>query len=288
MADGYTTLTSQIPVTLSAGQNVTTADFPFTPLISKQVSKPNANPGDTLYFTTTVNYLGNDLFETVRVRDPLPAGTTYVTGSANMSGTFGLFVSEDDQPAVDDLGTYSTGITMAVTPTVIAINGTVTVTMQLTTTQTITNVTPLLPDINGGNGTCTGPLESVPANVTAGTPRTFTSRCTLTSQGEFTFDGSASGALGYDFPGATSNSLLVSRTGSASVVTWPLGSSVAGTPGVVILTGSLPGIYAFEGNNTTAFWRYGTVLNNWTTKTNAPANVRRVARSRTMALLSRL
>ena len=66
------------------------------------MSKPNANPGDTLYFMMTVNYLGNDLFETVRVRDPLPAGTTYVTGSANMSGTFGLFVSEDDQPAVDD------------------------------------------------------------------------------------------------------------------------------------------------------------------------------------------
>ena len=42
----------------------------------------------------------------------------------------------------------------------------------------------------------------------------------------------------------------------------------------MILTGSLPGIYAFEGNNTTAFWRYGTVLNNWTTKTNAPANVK--------------
>ena len=45
-------------LTLSAGQNVTTADFPFMPLISKSVDLANANPGGTLNFTVNVNYHG--------------------------------------------------------------------------------------------------------------------------------------------------------------------------------------------------------------------------------------
>ena len=47
-----------------------------------------------------------------------------------------------------------------------------------------------------------------------------------------------------------SDSTLVSKTGSSQVITWNLGSNDPGTPGVVIASGTLPGIYAFQGDNT--------------------------------------
>ena len=165
--DGYVPEIELVALTLTAGQNVTTADFPFIPLISKEVSKTNANPGDTLYFTVTLNYQGSDLLDTARVIDPLPAGTTYVAASANMGGTYGAFTSAAGQPGFDDQGTFTTGTTLTASPITVIKGGTINVSMVLTSTQAIASVTPSPLTANGGTATCSAPSPAS-ANVPAG------------------------------------------------------------------------------------------------------------------------
>ena len=85
---GYAPTISQFIYTLTTNQNITTADFPFVPLINKQVSKTKVNPGDTLYYTITTNYPGSDILSGVTVTDSIPAGATYVAASANAGGVY--------------------------------------------------------------------------------------------------------------------------------------------------------------------------------------------------------
>ncbi len=271
----YLASVESIALTLAAGQDITTADFPFNQALTKQVNRTSANPGDTLFYTLTLNYKGDALFSNVKITDPLPPGTTFVTvtgSSPNAGGTYGPYTSQPRVPGIDEGDAFSTGISLTVAPTAIAVGGLVTVTMQLTTTQTITQVTPSL-TVNGGDATCSGPTPAPPQDVIAGTPRLFTFTCTPTTVGEFTFDGDAEGGLGYVFATGTSNSLLVSLSGGANVVTWNLGSNNPASVGQVVSGGSLPGIYAFRGANKPDFWRYGPLANAWAIKAPAPANI---------------
>lgn len=74
---GYAPSVSQYFVNLAVGQDFLTADFPFTPLITKSVDKAFAEAGNTLNFAVNVNYTGSALLSDVTVRDFVPNGTTY-------------------------------------------------------------------------------------------------------------------------------------------------------------------------------------------------------------------
>jgi uncharacterized repeat protein (TIGR01451 family) len=275
----YLAVVDSYAINLTAGQNVTTADFPFTQALTKAVNRTSANPGDTLYYTLTLNYKGSALFSNVKIIDVLPTGTTFVTvagSSPSGGGTYGPYTSVAGVPGIgEDEPTTgnSTGASLTVTPVTVARGGTVTVTMQLTTTTTITQVTPAL-TVNGGDATCSSPSPTAPQDVNAGTPRTFTFTCTPTTPGVFTFVGNADSAGGYSFAEGTSNSVLVSQSGNANVVTWNLGSNNPGGGGQVTSGGALPGIYAFQGG-TTSFWRYGTLANSWAAKAATANNIKK-------------
>ena len=78
---GYFAAKDELPVTLTEGETYLDADFPFVPLINKQVSLADANPGDELTYTITLNYPGSNLLENVTVTDVVPEGTTLVGSS---------------------------------------------------------------------------------------------------------------------------------------------------------------------------------------------------------------
>lgn len=77
-----------IVLTVASGDNRTDIDFPFVQLLTKSVDKATAVAGDTLNFTITPAYTRSDLLTNLRITDTVPAGTTYVTGSANAGGTY--------------------------------------------------------------------------------------------------------------------------------------------------------------------------------------------------------
>ena len=56
-----------------------------TPTITKSVDVAQADPGDTLYYTVTVDYPGDDLLTDVTVTDAVPAGTSFL--AAEQTGT---------------------------------------------------------------------------------------------------------------------------------------------------------------------------------------------------------
>jgi uncharacterized repeat protein (TIGR01451 family) len=259
---------TNIPVTLAPNQNVTTADFPLQPLLTKQVNRTSANLSDTLIYTITPNYNGNNVLDNLAIKDPLPAGTQFITASAG--GVFGPFVP---QPRVDGFdegdGSYTAGMTVTVVPTTTRVGGTVTVTMRVTVTgSTITNVVPSITPVNG-DATCSAPNPTGP--VTVSTAQLFTFTCIVLDYGEYSFLGDAGGlqgGAGYDFPSGQSNSLLASHTGSTSLVTWTLGSTREAVDGISLSTGSVPVIYATRGG-TGDFDVYYVLTNTWS---NAPAN----------------
>ena len=82
---GYFPSADEIAVSLGIGEDRTDVDFPFVQLISKEVDKAIANPGDTLYYTITVQYPGSELLSNTTVTDAVPAGTTF--SSAGQGGT---------------------------------------------------------------------------------------------------------------------------------------------------------------------------------------------------------
>ncbi len=63
-------------------------DEVIAPVITKQVDKDQVCPGETLNYTLKTGYTGSPLLHSVPVSDTVPAGTTYVPGSANAGGTY--------------------------------------------------------------------------------------------------------------------------------------------------------------------------------------------------------
>ena len=84
---GYFPSVNNIPVTLGVGDNRTNVDFPFVQLISKQVSKTSALPGDTLFYTITANYPGSQLLTDVIVTDTVPAGRLMWRPAPTLAGS---------------------------------------------------------------------------------------------------------------------------------------------------------------------------------------------------------
>ncbi|MCB0215418.1 MAG: DNRLRE domain-containing protein, partial [Chloroflexi bacterium] len=80
---GHFSSADLIPVSLGFGENRTDVDFPFVRIMDKTVDKPKADAGETLTYAITVRYPGTKLLSNVMVTDPIPAGTTYVGGSAS-------------------------------------------------------------------------------------------------------------------------------------------------------------------------------------------------------------
>jgi uncharacterized repeat protein (TIGR01451 family) len=99
---GYAASAGPYAVTLTAGQNFLTADFPFTPVISKAVDKNYAVTGNQLNYTVNVNYTGSALLENVIVSDFLPAGTTFT--SAGQGGQLLTFSPDAAEPGVIGFG----------------------------------------------------------------------------------------------------------------------------------------------------------------------------------------
>ena len=241
LPDGYVPSVLKIPVTLSAGQNVTNADFPFTPLITKAVDKASALAGDPLNFTINLNYRGSRVLTDARVVDPVPTGVTNIN-TINLGGAVGAFVPQVAADGLDDQGTWWTNMQLAASPDTLALGGgNITVSMVVASSNTaatpanITNVTPTL-EVDGGSATCGAPTpatQTLPKNGSV----SFSFTCTPTSVGEFTFTGSAIGTIttagDYEFAQGTSDSTLVSKTGSTQVITWNLGSNVEGVQGAL-------------------------------------------------------
>jgi uncharacterized repeat protein (TIGR01451 family) len=105
LPDGLLPTQSLIVVpNLPVNTNLTTVDFPFVPVIGKQVSRTFANAGDQLVYTVTASYPGPSGLTNAFISDPIPLGTTYVAGSANaggvLSGTNVLWDLGDNTPAI--------------------------------------------------------------------------------------------------------------------------------------------------------------------------------------------
>ena len=99
-------------------------------------------------------------------------------------------------------------------PSLVSNGGAIRVSMELSATQTITNVTPTLNQsgTNGVTATCGSPSPTPPTTVAANTPIVFTWTCTANANGnigELTFTGGGTGALGAVFATATANSVLI-------------------------------------------------------------------------------
>ncbi|MCO5197204.1 MAG: DNRLRE domain-containing protein [Anaerolineae bacterium] len=98
-------------------------------------------------------------------------------------------------------------------------NNEIKITMELTSTSTITNVTPSALTVIGANGAsadnCSAPSPAGPFTVVAGTPTFVTYTCDAvagTNVGDVRFRADATTAAGYTFKQATSNSVIVAPT----------------------------------------------------------------------------
>ncbi|MFO1430472.1 MAG: SdrD B-like domain-containing protein [Candidatus Competibacteraceae bacterium] len=273
--DGYYPQVTQIKVPLTAGQNVTTADFPFHPVLEKTVSPtgPVGN-GSNLTYTLKPTYAGSGLLAGVRIFDPLPLGATNVSGITPSTGTYGAYTPIAAVPG-NDAGPPVLDTAITVSSNIVTKGGSVTVTLNVKSSVAVSNVSPTNPTVVGGDATCTGPTPAS-ANVPAGgTGVNFAYTCTLQDVAEYIFVAGAENAAGTtSWPDASSASVLTTAGGNTNVVTWNLGSNSAGVPGISTATGSVvTGVYAFQGGGKKLFSRYGLSSQAWLDLTNPGVNI---------------
>ena len=260
--------------TLVANENYLTADFPFTGVLIKTVDKSFANVGETLTFNLNVKFNTSQLFDNLRVLDPIPAGTTYVAGSATASGgTYGA--AYVPLPAVDgSLGgggqpLLQTSITVNTTTVNVGSPFTVTVNVK-NDTNTVANVFPRLTIRGGGDYEIA--TSSTADTVNAGPVGTnYSFQVTPNEIGEWTVTADAADPAGPGqtvWPVATSASVLVVNSGAGpGVVSWNLGSNIPGVVGETVVSGDPPGLFAFRGNATRTFMEYNPNTLSWTSMT---------------------
>lgn len=270
---GLFSTTVQYAVTLAAGDNYLTADFPFVSGLAKTVDKPYAVAGEVLTFTIRPYYPGGELLTNVRVIDPIPTGTTYVASSATAGGTYGLYVPVPAVPGQDTAGgpagTTTLDSAIATTPSYLLVGNTVNVvlTVKQNSGASVASVSPTPLDIVGGTATCTAPTPASASVPTGATGATFSWTCTLATVGEFTFSAGAQNTDGtFVWPSADSASVLSSPVSGTNVVTWNLGSNVPGVPGETLTSGYNAGVYAFRGGNKKEFSKYDPASNTWVAK----------------------
>ncbi|MEY3480609.1 MAG: hypothetical protein RIQ71_1384 [Verrucomicrobiota bacterium] len=286
--DGYVAYTTQYIVTLTAGQTDLTADFGFANYLNKTVSVAYATNGQTITFSIFPRYPSSELLSSVRVIDPLPAGTSYVTNSAtNTGGTFGPYSSVAGVPgaqAADNTDPLDPipGITntLTVSTNFLRVSNTLTVTMNVRASTNLTAVTP--GDLTtGGVGTFVASAPSftvvsgpTPAstNVTTNTNGVnFTWTVRPDVLGEYIFTADATDSATNSFPAGASPSVLAVEGGGPNVVSWNIGNNTAPVGGETNLTGNPAGIYAF-GGGTNIFRTYGLSSSNWSSLSNLPTN----------------
>jgi len=264
-------------VTDTADVTVTQPEVNVTKTVSPTGPVDVTTPGQVLTYSVSPHYGGTSLIDNVLVSDPIPAYTTYVAGSMNAGGTYGY----TPLPKVDGLDTTDTGTTtnsITTSPTTAAVGGTVTVTMTLTNNNggAITNIIPSLAE-SRGLSTVSAPTPPSIASLANKASASFTFTCTFTDIGEATFVGDATGTFNsedYSFSTASSNTVLATSTLNTSpandVVTWRLGSNVAGSPGEYIVNGRITGVYAFRGASTAEFSKYDVPYSVWQSEAPLP------------------
>jgi large repetitive protein len=286
--DGYIPYTAQYIVTLAAGQTDLTADFGFANYLSKTVSAAYATNGQTITFSIFPRYPSSELLSSVRVIDPLPPGTSYVTNSAtNTGGTFGPYSSVPGVPGAQPADNADPldpipGITntLTVSTNFLRVSNTLTVTMNVRASTNLTAVTP--GDLTtGGVGTFVASAPSftiisgpTPAstNVTTNTNGVnFTWTVRPDTLGEYIFTADATDSATNSIPAGSSPSVLAVQSGGPNVVTWNIGNNTAPVGGETNLTGNPAGIYAFGGGANT-FRTYGVISSNWSSLSNLPTN----------------
>ena len=92
---GYLPPKSMLPVALNVAEDLDETDFPFVKALDKTVDQASSAAGQTLTYTLTPRYPGDDVLATIGVYDEIPTGTTYVDGSANQNAE----ASDDSDPA---------------------------------------------------------------------------------------------------------------------------------------------------------------------------------------------
>ena len=206
---------------------------------------------DTVTYTLTPSFTGSALLDNVRVIDPLPSGTTFV--SVGQGGTYGAYVPIAAVPG-NDPGPPVLDTAMSVSGNFVTVGGSVTVTLNVKSSVAVSTVSPTDVVVSGGDATCTGPTPPS-ANVPAGgSGVNFAWSCTLNDVGEYIFSaGAEDAAQTTSWPDASSASVLSAATGGPNVVTWNLGSNVGGVGGEILTSGYTAGVYGFRGANTKEF-----------------------------------
>jgi hypothetical protein len=237
------------------------------------------NPNTTLTYSLAPYSLGcatapcaatasPTLFGNLRIFDAPPLNTTNIGGISH-GGTIGAYVpiaavggsDLGPDPLTTMALTYS-----AASPFTQALGSTITVTMALrnlnASSASITVDTATLTP-NDAVSTCTL-STALPITINPNVTSNLSFTCTIANYGEISWDGNASGtfngvgAPAYDFPTATSASVLgVPTATGAQVVQWlpATDSNTAPVPASVSVAGTGPGLFALEGG-TTAVERY--------------------------------
>ena len=269
---GMGALVSSYKAVLGAGVNFLTADFPFQRLINKTVDKASALVGEQLTFTLSPRYPGNESFSLLRVIDPLPTGTSYVAASANAGGTSGAYVPIAAAPGAE--GNLTTAMT--VSSNFVTTGSQVTVTLNVKNNTSLNTVAPSALEVKGGAYTIiSGPTPASGNVPNGGAGVNFVWVVRLDSGGEFIFSADADQMISpfTSWPEASSASVLSAPNGGTNVVTWNLGTTVAGINGETLLSGTPGGFYSLTGSNSQTFSRYSVATNSWTGRTNFGSNV---------------
>ena len=259
------------PFSVAASADVVVQALDIT--LGKSVDKSFLNPPGNITYTLTPESSSNDLLDSVRVIDPLPAGVSSPPVSVGQGGTFGPYVPTPAVPG-NDPGPPVLDTTMSVSSNFVTQGGTVTVTLNVHSSVAVTNVSPLTLGISGGTATCTGPTPASADIPAGGAGVNFAWTCTLSDLGEYTFSQNASDATQTTiWPSASSSSVLSAAGGGPNVVTWNLGSNSAGVGGSVITSGYTAGVYGLRGAGQRTFQKYDLTTGSWSAKANTLANV---------------
>ena len=280
---GYVANVTQYVTTLTAGQSDLTDDFGFANYLNKTVNATYATNGQNITFSILPRFPTSELLSGLRVIDPLPSGTAYLTNSAtNTGGTFGPYASVPGVPGTqaEDPVELIPGITntLTVSTNFLRVSNTVTVTMNVRSSTNLTAVTPSqLTTASLGSFAASSPGFTVvsgptPAsqNVTSGTNgANFTWTVRPDAVGEYAFSASATDSASDIIPTASSPTVLSTKLGGPEVVTWNLGTNTAPVAAETNITGSPAGVYAFAGATNT-FRKYGINSGNWASQSNFP------------------
>jgi len=106
---GYFPPIELLALSLTSGQNITTADFPFIQAITKSVNLATATPGQTLTYTIIPRYPGDDLLSSIVVNDTVPAGTTFLASGISPNAGGEALDTDDPADGIIDTVTWDLG-----------------------------------------------------------------------------------------------------------------------------------------------------------------------------------